>query len=40
LQSYKVMTQFAECVINGTLPARRNNYVHMDVLHKMNMDDY
>ncbi len=39
-QSYKVMTQFAECVINGTVPARRNNYVHMDILHKMNLDDY
>ena len=40
LQSYYVMTRFAECVINGTQPARRNNYVHMDILHKMNMDDY
>lgn len=39
-QSYKVMTQFAECVINGTVPVRRNNYVHMDILHKMNLDDY
>ena len=39
-QSYKVMTEFAECVIKGTKPARRNNYVHMDILHKRNLDDY
>ena len=40
LQSYKVMTQFAECVINGARPVHRNNYVHMDILHKKNLDDY
>ena len=39
-QSFKVMTEFAECVIKGTLPSRRNNYVHMDILHKRNLDDY
>jgi LacI family transcriptional regulator len=40
LQSYKVLTQFAECVIKGIRPACRNNYVHMDILHKRNLDDY
>ena len=40
LQSYNVMTQFAECVIKGEKPIRRNNYVHMDILHKRNLDDY
>ena len=40
LQSYKVMTQFAECVIKGARPVHRNNYVHMDILHKKNLDDY
>ena len=39
-QSFKVMTEFAECVIKGTSPARRNNYVHMDILHRRNLDDY
>ena len=39
-QSYNVMNKFAECVIKGTSPLRRNNYVHMDILHKRNLDDY
>ena len=32
-QSFKVMTEFAECIIKGISPSRRNNYVHMDILH-------
>ena len=39
-QSSKLMTEFAECIIKGTSPSRRNNYVHMDILHKRNLDDY
>lgn len=39
-QSYKVMTEFAEFVIKGIRPARQNNYVHMDILHRRNLDDY
>ena len=39
-QSFNVMNRFAECVIKGTSPLRRNNYVHMDILHKRNLDDY
>ena len=39
-QSFKVMTEFAECIIKGISPSRRNNYVHMDILHKRNLDDY
>ena len=40
LQAYKVMTEFAECVIKNIRPSRRNNYVHMDILHRRNLDDY
>lgn len=39
-QSFKAMTEFAECVIKGTSPEHRNNYVHMDILHRYNLDDY
>lgn len=39
-QSFKVMTSFAEYVIKGIVPERRNNYVHMDILHRHNLDDY
>ena len=39
-QSFNVMNRFAECVIKGTSPLHRNNYVHMDILHKRNLDDY
>ena len=39
-QSFKVLNNFAECVIKGISPLRRNNYVHMDILHKRNLDDY
>ncbi len=40
MQSYHALTAFAECIIKGTAPARRNNYVHMDILHRRNLDDY
>ena len=39
-QSYQAISEFAECVIKGIRPARRNNYVHMDILHRRNLDDY
>jgi LacI family transcriptional regulator len=39
-QSFKLLNNFAECVIKGTSPSRRNNYVHMDILHRSNLDDY
>jgi len=39
-QSFKALTEFARCVIKGTAPQRRNNYVHMDILHRRNLDDY
>ena len=39
-QSHKVLTEFAECVIKGVSPKRRNSYVHMDILHRRNLDDY
>lgn len=39
-QSFKILNKFAECVIKGTTPSQRNNYVHMDILHRSNLDDY
>lgn len=39
-QSFKALNAFAECVIKGITPSRRNNYVHMDILHRSNLDDY
>lgn len=39
-QSFKLLNNFAECVIKGSAPSRRNNYVHMDILHRSNLDDY
>lgn len=40
MQSFYALTIFAECVIKGTLPPHHNNYVHMDILHRHNLDDY
>lgn len=39
-QSFKLLNKFAECVIKGISPLQRNDYVHMDILHRSNMDDY
>ena len=39
-QSFKALNKFAECVTKGTKPLHRNNYVHMDILHRSNLDDY
>ena len=39
-QSSLALTAFAECVIKGTKPSCRNNYVHMDILHRHNLDNY
>lgn len=39
-QSYKAITAFAEYIIKGIKPVRRNNYVHMDILHRRNLDNY
>lgn len=40
LQAALLLEKFSDCVISGTKPARRNNYVHMDILHRNNLDDY
>ena len=37
-QSYASLTSFAEFVILGRTPRHRNNFVHMGILTKMNMD--
>lgn len=31
---------FADFLIRKIEPARRNHYVHLDILHRMNLDDY
>ena len=40
LQAHHALTSFAECVIRNTPPPVRDNYVHMDILTRMNMDHY
>lgn len=39
-QASRLLKEFTECVITGKIPARRNNFVHMDILHRRNLDDY
>lgn len=39
-QSHLALTTFAEYVIRGVKPQKRDNYLHMDILHRLNMDDY
>ena len=39
-QSYITITEFAEYIIRGTLPTKRNNFVHIDILHQYNLDGY
>ena len=40
MQSYNALTTFAECVIRNSRPEHRNKFVHMDILTKMNLDNY
>lgn len=40
LQASLLLEKFSDCVITGNTPKRRNNYVHMDILHRRNLDDY
>ena len=39
-QASLLLEKFSECVISGIPPKRRNNYVHMDILHRNNLDNY
>lgn len=39
-QSHLALTTFAEYVIRGVAPRKRDNYLHMDILHRLNLDDY
>ena len=39
-QSYKALQDFAACVIQRKRPTMRNNFVHMDILTPMNVDNY
>ena len=39
-QSRLLLHDFAGCVMGRTAPLRKNNYVHMDILHRNNLDNY
>ena len=39
-QSQYVLKAMTEAVVQGVKPAKRNNYLHMDILHRLNLDDY
>lgn len=40
MQSYHALVALADFVIRKVIPAKRKNYLHMDILHRMNLDDY
>ncbi|MBR1705543.1 MAG: LacI family DNA-binding transcriptional regulator [Bacteroidales bacterium] len=40
MQSHYTITRFAEAVISGKRPAKRDNFMHMDILHRLNCRDY
>lgn len=39
-QSRRLIVNFTGCLLRHTGPEVRNNFVHMDILHKCNLDDY
>lgn len=39
-QSRLLLSDFADSIIHGDKPVKKNRYVHMDILHRMNLDDY
>ena len=40
MQSHYTITRSAEAVISGKRPAKRDNFMHMDILHRLNCRDY
>ncbi len=40
MQAQHALHALAESVIRGVKPSKRNNYLHMDILHHLNLDDY
>lgn len=40
LQASQAVETFAECLISGQPPAKRNLYMHMDILSRFNLKDY
>lgn len=40
LQAKDALTHFAECVIRRKRPEQRDHFVHMDILTRMNLDNY
>lgn len=39
-QAYNAFITFAECIIHKKQPAGKNHFVHMDILTRMNLDNY
>lgn len=39
MQSYLALTALAAYIILGKSPAKRDNYLHMEILHRISMDD-
>lgn len=40
MQAYNVVSLFAESLIAGKAPQRRDHYMHMDILSRLNLKDY
>jgi len=39
-QSFNVVTNLADYIVQGVKPEKKDNYMHIDVLTKYNLDDY
>ena len=39
-QAYDAFITFAECIIHNKQPAKKEHFVHMDILTRMNLDGY
>lgn len=40
MQAYYAVVNFADCLISGQPPKKRNHYMHMDILSRFNLKDY
>lgn len=40
MQSYLAISEMARCLISHSAPAKRDNYMHMDILSRFNLRDY
>lgn len=39
-QAHNAVVEFSKCLISGSAPAKRNHYMHMDILSRFNLKDY